>query len=577
MVQRLPVLAFLLMLFTLLPRAPVWARDYYFSAAGNDVTGEGSRSHPWQSIAKLNTLDLDPGDNVFFRRGDTFHGPILLDAKDSATDTTGTFHGDPITLRSFGNKGDLPRLSSPRDHGLYAVNVGGIELRDLEFAGTTAISELVDPANTTTGLLFENTQSYLRQEHIVIDTVVVHGFGEAGINFRARNPATSSGGFKDVQVTSADIHTNGRHGILTSVSSDSGMVADGALFAFQSRAHANVYIGYSEVHHTTGKQGNGGNSGSGIILPQVDGGLVEFNVAHHNGGGAGGGGVAIWTWESHNVVIQFNEAYSNTSSDGRDGGGFGLDGGVTSGVLQYNYSHSNFGAGYGLFEFAYASPMSGNLIRYNISEADGGGLAVWGSGPRFDGTTAVDVAADSLAYHNTIVQPDGPGAHFFGTVANVGVYNTIFVSSDGSVLVKRTDFDGAGGNFSLDFELLNNIYWSDSEPFLIAWEETSYTSLAAWAAATGQEICNGTVVGLQEDPGLRGPFTGGAILNRSQPSRMPKAYRLRRQAAAVDAGSDVASLPLPIALGLTDIGLHDFSGVRIPRRMDFDIGASERR
>lgn len=554
----------------------VFAHDYYFSAAGNDAAGDGSRTAPWQTIAKLNTLDLEPGDRILFRAGDTFVGPIVLDANDSATDASGALHGQLIRFLAFGGR-EKPIISSPHDHGLYAVDVGGLRIQHLEFAGSGLLDEITAASNTTTGLLFENTRSLIHQHHVEIDDVVVHGFGEAGINFRAVNPATASGGFADVRITHCLVHTNGRSGMMTSVRSESGTVVDGSLFDFQSRAHADFSVSNNVVHHTTGKKPeNVGVSGNGIVLSQMANALIEFNVAHHNGGVAGGGGVAIWTWESDRVRIQFNEAYASGAHDGRDGEGFDLDGGARQGVIQYNYSHGNQGAGYGLFEFGYASAMQGNVIRYNISEDDGGGLGVWGNGPRFDGTDIVDFAAASLVYNNTFVYPHGPGANFFGSVADVGVYNSIFLSSEGQALVQRTDFDGPGLFYTLDFEMIYNAYWSGAGPFLVAWEDTNFNSLADWAAATQQEMTNGLVVGVQHDPGLRGPFTGGRILDQSHRLYTLDEYRLLPTSVLVDAGAVVANLPLPMALGLTDVGMRDFYKNKIPQGPTFDIGAHER-
>src|SRR5262245_12405381 len=74
------------------------AIDYYFSGAGSDTLGNGTLGSPWQSIAKFNTLDLNAGDNVYFRAGDTFMGNILLDATDSANSAVGEFGGFPLTL-----------------------------------------------------------------------------------------------------------------------------------------------------------------------------------------------------------------------------------------------------------------------------------------------------------------------------------------------------------------------------------------------------------------------------------------------------------------------------------------------
>jgi hypothetical protein len=51
-------------------------RDYHFSTSGDDITGDGSLSRPWATIAKANTLDLDPGDRLLFEGGATFSTDI---------------------------------------------------------------------------------------------------------------------------------------------------------------------------------------------------------------------------------------------------------------------------------------------------------------------------------------------------------------------------------------------------------------------------------------------------------------------------------------------------------------------
>jgi len=39
--------------------------------------------------------------------------------------------------------------------------------------------------------------------------------------------------------------------------------------------------------------------------------------------------------------------------------------------MQYNYSHDNDGAGYGIYEYVGAPPWSNNIVRFNISQNDG--------------------------------------------------------------------------------------------------------------------------------------------------------------------------------------------------------------
>jgi hypothetical protein len=547
------------------------AADYYFSGAGSDTLGNGSLSSPWQTITKLNTLNLNAGDNVYFRSGDTFTGNIVLDANDSANTALGAYGGTPVTINSYGI-GNRPVISSPSGHGFRATNAGGLEIRGLEFAGTSSTSSITSLSNTTKGLFFDTSGSTFRQQHILLDDLVVHGFGQDGINFHAFNPTLNSGGYADVTIVNSEVYMNGRSGIVTSASSSNGLVVGGSQYDFQSRAHGDFHVANNLVRHATGKAENGGVSGNGIVLAQINGALIERNVAHHNGGVAGGGGVGIWTWEGNDVTIQFNEAYQNDSFDGRDGGGFDLDGGVTNSVMQYNYSHGNHGAGLGLFEFGYASPMGGNAIRYNISESDGGGISVWGCGPHCDGRA--DAAEDSIYHNNTIINPTGPAAYFFGLVDDVGVYNNILVTSGGVPVVRLDDYDGGGSGFSVDVQMLGNAYWSSGDVFRVNWNGTIYTSLAAWANATGQEKIGGNLVGLQIDPQLVGPFNGGVTLDDTALLESLAAYRLLVTSALLDAGVDLASIPLPIALGLTDPGPRDFFGGLIPVGV-IDIGAHE--
>lgn len=49
---------------------------YYVSANGSDTNDGMSREHPWKTLDKANGVQLEEGDAVLFRRGDTFRGTI---------------------------------------------------------------------------------------------------------------------------------------------------------------------------------------------------------------------------------------------------------------------------------------------------------------------------------------------------------------------------------------------------------------------------------------------------------------------------------------------------------------------
>jgi gliding motility-associated-like protein len=52
-----------------------FARNWYLANAGNDA-GSGTLASPYKTITKLNAVTIAYGDNVLFKRGDTFYGSI---------------------------------------------------------------------------------------------------------------------------------------------------------------------------------------------------------------------------------------------------------------------------------------------------------------------------------------------------------------------------------------------------------------------------------------------------------------------------------------------------------------------
>ena len=84
------------------------AADYYFSS----TTGDDSRSFddaqspstPWKSVAKFNSIfsSLKPGDNVYFKRGETFYGSLRISKSGTA--------GAAIRIAAYGS-GSKPVIS----------------------------------------------------------------------------------------------------------------------------------------------------------------------------------------------------------------------------------------------------------------------------------------------------------------------------------------------------------------------------------------------------------------------------------------------------------------------------------
>lgn len=78
------------------------ATNYYFSnSTGDDkrTSAEAqSSSTPWKSIAKLNATTFAPGDAIFFNKGDTFYGSILINSSGTSS--------APITFGAYGSGAD---------------------------------------------------------------------------------------------------------------------------------------------------------------------------------------------------------------------------------------------------------------------------------------------------------------------------------------------------------------------------------------------------------------------------------------------------------------------------------------
>ncbi len=98
--------AWLFIIITLILFAiPARAIDYYISSSGSDINNGTSTSTPWASIAKLNSFfsSLQPGDNVYFKRGETFYGTITVNKSGTSS--------APITIGAY-STGNRPLISS---------------------------------------------------------------------------------------------------------------------------------------------------------------------------------------------------------------------------------------------------------------------------------------------------------------------------------------------------------------------------------------------------------------------------------------------------------------------------------
>jgi regulation of enolase protein 1 (concanavalin A-like superfamily) len=518
--------------------APVAAATYYVSPTGNNFHGGTSPSDAWKTIEAVNAHDFNPGDQILFEGGNTFSGNVYFDASDAGSSSS------PIVVSSYGS--GRATIYATNGNGIEGYDTAGFRIEELYIVGSGR------DVNTGSGIFFYNDKAGdVLLDYLHVDHVDAVRFGHYGVEIGGYNGGS---GFQDVRITYTIASENGLGGIYT--------------YAARRAVHRNVYVGNSSAFLNFGFAGLEYNSGNGITLAGVDGGTIERSVAHDNGSrsDADNGPVGIWTFSSNHVVIQFCESYSNKTGGTKDGGGFHLDNSTSNSTLQYNYSHDNAGAGYMLAHKYDDYVHTGNVIRWNVSQNDArknnyAAIHLWGrirNAKIYNNTIYLgsgNSAARALhARNNTIETQD---------LENVLIANNI-IQTTGNALV---DFTSAALDHAAGVTLVGNEYWSTGGTFKIAWKGVTYSSLAAFRKATGQERLNGTDVGVSVDPGLRSAGKGPSFNNALMIGGLWQ-YRLKASSPLIDAGVDVA------ARGAS-LGSRDFFGGASKAQSGNDIGAHE--
>ncbi|MFZ6028726.1 MAG: hypothetical protein ACOYYS_13505 [Chloroflexota bacterium] len=97
------------------------ATTYYVSSSGGDDENDGkAENRPFETIAKVNSLALQPGDRVLFKCGDTWRGEMLI-ATHSGT------AGQPITFGSYpANCANKPIISGAQPISGWTSDGGNV-------------------------------------------------------------------------------------------------------------------------------------------------------------------------------------------------------------------------------------------------------------------------------------------------------------------------------------------------------------------------------------------------------------------------------------------------------------------
>jgi hypothetical protein len=387
------------------------ANTYYVSPAGNDENSGLAIGTAWLTIAKVNSFELQAGDQVLFEGGQVFSGAIVNTSLSNATVDAG------ITFGSFG--GGKAIISSGVNSGFIIEEAGNIIVRDLVFQGAGYMATTIK----TSGVYFKITiMATAAAEIILVDNVEAYGYGGWGIVFETFNKQF---GYNHVRVTNCSLHDNGIGGL------DIDGCWDDAAGTRVYRVNSDIYFGNNKAYHNTGRMDFTLNwSGGGILMSGVVDGMIEHCEAYDNGvenGSNYAGPVGIFMSECKNVIIQYSSSHNNKGGiNKRDGGGFDIDGGAEKSVIQYCESYENDGAGYGLYNYATGDLMTNDTVRYNKSTNDGrnplyGGITFWGSSKTYS-------VVNAQVYGNTITMNlSGKALQFLNNnMINAQVHDNIF-------------------------------------------------------------------------------------------------------------------------------------------------------
>lgn len=384
------------------------ATYYVDSAAGVDSNSGTSASTPFRTLARVNTIVLQPGDAILLRAGAVWRSESLNLRGSGAP-------GRPIVIDRYGT-GAKPQIDfadfaiDGEGFGIRIINGSHWEIRNLDIT-----SGQQSTARRRNGILIVGTGTgagAFRHIHVVGNTI--HDiFGvdrrSGGINFHARRAAASDPepSWDDVLIENNVVDNVADTGIQTmtdALLSQTGWTRLKTTY-YRVLIRRNIV---TRIHR------------DGILVRAAQDPLVEYNKTDMVGRYTTASGTtasylpdvqvvaAQWMYYVDRGIFQYNEA-SRTRKIAADGQPWDFDVGVNDSIYQYNYSHDNEGGA-----LLVMNDTSRNIFRYNISQndldLDRGAIAI---NTGFTGT--IDI------YNNVFFRNKGQTAVLAATASNGGV------------------------------------------------------------------------------------------------------------------------------------------------------------
>lgn len=395
--------------------------------ANRNATGT-SKGDAFKTLKQVNAVNLQPGDQVRFKRGSVFNGEALHFTKEDSGSADA-----PVVISTYGDESAARPQINTNGQGRWNLNYGNpldnqnhkwkgevssciliedteyIEINGLELTNNRATDKV--PETDSNGNVRDYNDAYAMDrtgvagvakdngtvDHIVLNDLYIHDvtgnvynkhMTNGGIYFIMEKPTneatTGVARYNDVKIKNCYLDTVNRWGIAVGYTYQWGRFTNASL----SDEVMSTY-GASKVVIENNYLNNVG--GDAITTMYCDNPLIQYNVSENaakqinktdysqqqpsldaNGNetgkqnvGAGRVAAGIWPWKCKNAIFQYNECFATLNASSGNGDGQPWDADYGDGTnYQYNYSHGNTAS-----TIMFCGPQSiNNTFRYNISQ-----------------------------------------------------------------------------------------------------------------------------------------------------------------------------------------------------------------
>ena len=395
--------------------------------ADENATGT-SKSDAFKTLEQVNAVNLQPGDQVRFKKGSVFNGEALHFTKEDSGSADA-----PVVISTYGDESAARPQINTNGQGRWNLNYGNrldnqnhkwkgevssciliedteyIEINGLELTNNRATDKV--PETDSNGKVRDYNDAYAMDrtgvagvakdngtvDHIVLNDLYIHDvtgnvynkhMTNGGIYFIVETPTneatTGIARYNDVQIKNCSLDKVNRWGIAVGYTYQWSQFTTGALSdaTMAKYGSSNVVIENNYLNHV---------GGDAITTMYLDRPMVQYNVSENaaeqintkdysqqqpsldaNGNetgkqnvGAGRVAAGIWPWKCKNAIFQYNECFATLNASNGNGDGQPWDADYGDGTnYQYNYSHGNTAS-----TIMFCGPESiNNTFRYNISQ-----------------------------------------------------------------------------------------------------------------------------------------------------------------------------------------------------------------